>query len=190
MENDNLIEVNGQRWFNAKGMYPEYKTGDQVFIYCQVNKEISKTEVLAYVSETFFDENAPISRLLSYRLRRINLDDQYGNWTPDYIYSTKEDAEKQTKFFPVTLTEQEWFDAIGLKKDSDRTNYDENCELQPCCAVVSEMRDVLFDCLLDGGLINQDIKILEDIFNKHSIPQGENLDKIFDQLGLLEKKDE
>jgi hypothetical protein len=84
-------------------------------------------------------------------------------------------------FLPVVASEQDWFLAIGSE---DRHDADD-VELQRCCANVSAIRDWLFKCKKDGGLVESDVIELRHITLHHEPPRDQDkLKNILAQLGI------
>ena len=56
---------------------------------------------------------------------------------------------------------------------------------EPCCAIFSEIRDILSVCQIRGGLNRQDALRLQADMDSHELPDTmEVLNKILSQLGL------
>lgn len=96
----------------------------------------------------------------------------------------KKKTDELNEWHPVKgLTDEDWKKAIGNRDDFESL---ENCELSCCCAVISEIRDILLECQKNSGLIERDVRTLCQYLGEHDIPlKRKNLDKIFEQLGIL-----
>jgi len=120
------------------------------------------------------------------------------NYAPlNRVFSTKEEADKNAKFFPVNLEDEVWYSAVGLRdkietidgktkciKEKKQTT--EDSELGVCCASISSVRDLIYKAKERGGLIQLDIDILISNFESCPVDLGAapNLKKIFDMLGI------
>jgi hypothetical protein len=104
------------------------------------------------------------------------------------MYETKEAAEKDAKFTKVNFSEDDWFAAIGLKEGMDRLEYDEECELPPCCANISDIRNALEEVRSNKGLIERHRCELQDLLNQHperpTRKQAPKLYRILDTIGV------
>lgn len=111
-----------------------------------------------------------------------------GVFDDENLYAKKREALKMARWCPIKgVSRREWFKAIG---DPSKKNGLANCELQACCGWISSVREDLFQCKDEGGLIWRDVLKIKDYFSHCDYPLGENrnrpkiLDKILGQLGL------
>ena len=103
----------------------------------------------------------------------------------DKLYATEQDAEKDAKFIPVEFSEDDWYKAIGLKDGVNRIDYDQECELSPCCAHISEIRNVLERVRENKGLIARERTILQELLDGHDSIKPSDAPKLFDILGTI-----
>jgi hypothetical protein len=127
-----------------------------------------------------------------YRLSHINGATNNGYYRPFEIYSSEAEAHELATWHAVTMTQKEWVRAIGSRQNEKSID---RCELAPCCANVSAIRDMLLRCQRDGGLMERDRQKLGHLLDEHEYPmpngkRPENLDKIMGQLNLLDKAKE
>jgi len=108
-------------------------------------------------------------------------DCNYGEVIIKRLVKTENKAKELVKFREVKLTNKEWFNAIGDRNILDSI---EECELQSCCAVISNIRDILIKCKEKNGLIVYEIEELKQNIDEHEEIEGKVLEEIFKQLGI------
>ena len=178
------------------------------FGYNEARKEIIPVTINGYHSELVeADGGYFIMKLFGYRCREYSFTDyekSWGFWSPNDVFKTKKEAKKQTKFTAVDLPNEVYQKGLGVdgkgervqgspaKEDDDEDSV-ENCELQVCCANISEVRDQLIRCMERKGLEKWRIDLVKDYLESSHpgfLKQGEasecpNLDKILRALGIL-----
>lgn len=84
----------------------------------------------------------------------------------DNVYELEEMVKILTEFHPVVgISEEEWLKAIGNYDDEGSID---KCDLPPCCASISQVRDILMDCKKEGGLVESRVRFLEYVLeNSH-----------------------
>lgn len=96
------------------------------------------------------------------------------------------DAQAKSRFLDVVLDDESWKLAIGDRDAKDDSPYSlQNCNLPPCCEDISEVRDILYLCRKQNGLIDYDLGVMTGlIFDEHTLnpAPGSPLDSIFKQL--------
>jgi len=113
------------------------------------------------------------------------------------VFSTKEEAEKKAKFFPVNVEDEVWLTAVGLRDKTEIIDGNiklikeekyitEDSELGVCCSSISSVRDLIYKAREKGGLIQLDIDKLICEFGSCpvNLDDSPNLKKIFDMLGI------
>lgn len=108
-------------------------------------------------------------------------------WEKDF-YANLKKAETAAKFLAVKADEKTWKLAIGDRDDEDeKSPYNTgNCDLKPCCANISEARDILIYCRKNSGLLVHDRNELKRMFEGHGYG-GNSLSKILSQLRINER---
>ena len=134
-------------------------------------------------------------------LKNVNIDhlliDEYYDQSVNYFTSdfpfwrcfrTEEAAEQASKFIKVEgISEEEWELAIGHRDDDPMKDTLEECELQACCGMISNIRDVLIRCKKYSGLVKLDIDYLQELYDNHKhglVVDSVTLNKILEQLGV------
>jgi hypothetical protein len=170
---------------------PQFMVNDKVWIISA--RKACKDEVNAISFEYAENETRELVLFCTgYRLSHINGATNNGYYRPFEIYSTEAEAQELTVWHAVDVTKKEWRLAIGSRENEKSIDL---CELAPCCANVSSIRDVLLVCQRDGGLMERDRQKLGHLLGQHEYPmpggkRPENLDKIIGQLNLLDKAKE
>ena len=85
------------------------------------------------------------------------------------------------------MDEEAWRIAVGDRDVQDENSpYSlENCNLSPCCADISEARDILLLCKKEGGLIVHDRdEMARYLFESHDFQYDAQspIGKVFEQL--------
>lgn len=166
------------KWLNE----PKYHLGQQVWVID--NKKVFADRIFKLCVELFHrypDPDQVCGYLLGYNLGFYNTEDDVGLWREEELYPNEEMAMFNARWVPVTLTEEEWLATIGSE---DR---DGEPELSPgCCGQIGLIRDMLFTCKRQGGMIVADVKKLQKALDHHEplTSDAPNLNKIFTQLGV------
>jgi hypothetical protein len=163
--------------------------GTKVFIPRPVVKDVHEDEILGYFCILGKDkEKGDILYATDYRLRIVNMDRGtfLDAWKADEFFLSYQEAKEMAVTYPVVATQDEWFKAIGLKKDSDRLQYDEECELAPCCGTISDIRDLLSTIMEREYCTGMQKRTLVSLMNAHEPALGLSpaLDKILAQLNI------
>lgn len=126
--------------------------------------------------------------LRGYVLGCYNMDDRNSLWPEADLYPDQESAMWNSFFYKVELTEEEWLTAIGPDDRNFEDEEDEelDVELQKCCAQISTIRDILFECRGNGGLTRAGVRRLQRALDNHEPSTSDNpiLSKIFALLGV------
>ena len=72
-------------------------------------------------------------------------------------------------FYPVTdITDADWLVALGDRSVAhDHPTHIGRSELGVCCAVISSIRDLLYQCQEQGGLFQADVRSLRQLCRTH-----------------------
>ena len=166
----------------------KFQVRDKVWVIA--GKDVQEDHVSAILFELCDDGNKQSTFICTgYRLGFANLDSIDLLFSPNEIYESEELAKELAQWHPVSdFSEADWKQAIGDRRDDQ--SLDES-ELSRCCALISNIRDLLLKCQEDGGLIERDVRILRKLLKEHEypLPNGHrpaNLDKVLGQLGLLD----
>jgi hypothetical protein len=167
--------------------------GTKVYIPRPALKSVLEDKIVGYYCIYIhpIDKQMPILQPTDYRLCTINLDhDNFVDaWKRNEFFLSYEDAKAAAVEYPVVVTDEEWVRAIGLCKDDDRTEYEEDCELQSCCAAISNIRSALFKACTEGKLTGVERNELILLLDRHEIPNEKPiLDKILAQLHIVWKE--
>ncbi len=103
------------------------------------------------------------------------------------IFEKESEAKSMSSFIKVSISEQDWDNAIGNRENEETI---EECELSPCCFQISEVRDILLRCKKHGGLTKLEIgniswiesALTENNNNKEKSPLLYN---ILEHLGVV-----
>lgn len=109
-------------------------------------------------------------------------------WQRRELFLDKDEAAAACAKKEVSgITDDEWMAMIGSREDS---SYCES-ELAPCCAAISEVRDLLYSCWADGAICARDVRCIEsyirDSGHECLIDEPEDfplLAKVFKQVGI------
>jgi len=106
-------------------------------------------------------------------------------------YDDRTKAQKASEFLKVELNKKAWKLAIGDRNIRDKSSpyHLENCNLHPCCAEISAIRDILLYCRENGGLIVHERDELVRLMQQHGFRHNKQspmnpLRMIFEQLGI------
>ncbi len=179
---------------------PQFKMGQEVWVVtCRHGRvNVWKDRVVRLWVELFqedlrhrFPDDSVFQTygvLRGYVLGCYNMDDPNSLWHQEDLYPDEASAMWNAIFHKVELTDAEWLAAIGPE---DRNFEDEEgeeieVELQKCCAQISNIRDILFECKENGGLMTRDVRRLQKALNNHEPSTSDNpiLNKIFALLGV------
>ena len=91
------------------------------------------------------------------------------------------------KWFPVDgISDDEWRAALGDREVPHDEPYSiDRCELGVCCAVISAIRDLLYQCQEQGGLFAGDVQRLRSLCRQHEGGTWQSkpvLARVFNQL--------
>lgn len=71
------------------------------------------------------------------------------------VFDNEEKAKEMSSFVKVDIENDKWDDAIGNREDEETID---GCELAPCCANISKIRDILLKCKKYKGLTKMEIE--------------------------------
>jgi hypothetical protein len=164
--------------------------GTKVFIPRAVIKDVHEDEIKGYYCTLFQQDGKMMLVPTDYRLGLINLSRGLDDgWKRDEFFLSYEEAKAAAVEYQIEATDEEWFKAIGLDNNehSDRLDYDEECELGPCCAIISGIRNILYQACETGKMDGVTRTALISQLNAHEPPSEltPNLDKILAQLHIV-----
>lgn len=170
---------------------PQFNIGDTVYIPSR--QGANETFIRSINVEVIPHEDKLYGIIRLYNTGYLNLDTWSTSWPADMIYKTKDEAEAASKWWPVALKDEEWQELTGMSKDRVRI-YEaededdlsiENCILSICCATISNIRDWMHQAWTNGGLMEWERLVLQDLIIKHEPPlEHEILTKFLTQLNL------
>lgn len=168
---------------------PKFKIGEKVWCI-NVGRRVESTEVLSIRFELFNEQGKELLVCRGYNLRMLNLntEDEHRNldcWPAKEVYATEHEAKVLAKLHAVEdVSEEDWTKAIGNPDDEESF---EKSELTPCCAEISNLRDLLMKCRKNKGLIERDMITLRRFCLKGShMPTNPipTLKKILEKLDI------
>ena len=164
--------------------------GTKVYIPRAAIHSVIEDEIKGYHCTLFNENDKPTLVISDYRLSTINLgsDNLITGWAPDEIFLSYEGALTMAVEYTVEATPEEWLNAIGLdgSEGEDRSDLDEDCELSPCCSVISKIRDMLYNVCKTGKINAVARKRLATLLESHEAVTGDctNLTKILSQINI------
>ena len=164
--------------------------GTKVFIPRSAINGVHEDVILGYNCNLVKDEKGTLLIIPThYRLSILNIGNGSvsSNWSRNEFFLSYEEAKANAVEYKVDATKDEWFSAIGLTGEvgEERIDYDENCELMPCCSNISEIRNLLYDICITGKITGVGRIGLINALNNHEPPDNKVvLDKILAQLNI------
>ena len=168
-----------------------FKIGDRVWIIKEKHPVEANIMSISFQLIKNGKGEEPFLICIGYHLNQYN-SDRYplsAEFYPYEVYPTQKLPNELAQWHPETLlTTTEWKQAVGDRDDEASL---EECELSPCCATISHIRDLLLKCENDSGLIERDVRRLRELLDSHRHPRStsgrksKNLNRIFRQLGIL-----
>lgn len=172
----------------------DFKLDERVWIVCSPNHIMNTTIKGFYCLIYDGGKKGIIASPRGVRVDNFILDDYFkdmddSNVPLKYLTKDEEKAIGWMKFYPVSMTDEEWLLSIGDrdKEENEKGNIEDGCELGQCCASISNIRDQLTACKEKGGIIGWEVEQLQlTIDESHHDMPGEHklLDKIFKQLNV------
>ena len=163
--------------------------GTRVFIPRPAINSVQEDEIIGYHCTMVNIDGEPYVYPTDYRLNTVNLDrgnDEDG-WKADEFFLTYADAKNHAVEYSVVASPEEWLTAIGLSGTGteERNQFDEDSELGTCCAIISHIRDILYEVCLTGTITGVQKKKLITAITSHQAPDNTPvLDKILKQLDI------
>lgn len=162
-------------WCPAK---PKFKIDDLIWVQAKDGPKACR--VLSYNAKIGGENDKLIVVLQSYSVSDYCVDTVH----PKLAFSSKEEVERAFEIIPVKATDDQWFDAIGMRPETPRLEYDEDCDLGVCCATISNIRDFLAEAMRRGSLYRHEVEELQRLVDSHDKPGGDALTPILTQLGI------
>jgi hypothetical protein len=170
---------------------PRFRIGQT--IYVPQKDEAVETAILEYDARIGEEKGNLWGVVSSYHIRNFvsvrrgdNSDFTSVIHAGDFCDDQKK-AQEASKFLEAKLDEEAWRIAVGDRAVKDeKSPYNlKNCNLPPCCANISEARDILLYCKRNGGLIMHDRDKLKTLlFEGHDFKYNAQspIAQIFKQL--------
>ena len=162
-------------------------------IYVPQKNEVVASPILGYDARIGQEDGKLLGGITGYHIQNFvsvrRGDDSYFTSVirAGDFYEDQRKAQEASKFLEVILDEEAWRSAVGDREVQDENSpYSlENSNLPPCCANISEARDILLYCKRNGGLIVHDRDEMAGyLFEGHDFEYGAQspIGKIFEQL--------
>lgn len=177
---------------------PPFELGQQVFVPIFSGH---KKGTVAQATIALF--NAMVFRSDDNQLSAVIKSAQFNQWfdfarkDQDYqlseFHATEAEALQALTFYAVDCSAEDWQKITGMLADGTRVEDDnnpqlasiDNSELTPCCANISDVRDLLFKCWQQGGLYQLDRDTIGVLLAGHESPLTLlRLRKVLKQLGI------
>ncbi len=172
----------------------KFKTGTVVYLLIGPNEyqktQVSKIEAFLIDSEQDgFCHVIPQRVQIQHMVFHYDYFKEYENcfetscFYRNMLFFTEDEVKTASEFVKVSnISDEDWDKAVGNRETDEDF---EECELQSCCSVISDIRDLFLKCRKFSGLIRFDIKRLSILLDHHeSEEEHVILKKILDQLGL------
>ena len=172
---------------------PRYPIGQ--VIYIPENNRVITTKILGY-QVYIMQEGSDLMGIVSNKyhipefvsVRSGEEADLVDRVAEQEFYVDQDKATRASRFLTVHVDDETWKLAIGDREitNEDSPYFTRNSELPPCCASLSEARDILLYCKKNVGLIVHYRDVLSDIIDQHEVAYQRNgpLGRIFQQLGI------
>lgn len=157
-----------------------YKPGTKVYILLGPNKY---TETNVRAIHSLLQENKEVVRVYPQDVDVTNFisgsdyfsenEQSYNTEFPFWqVFLTEEEVKEAAEFVKIIkISEENWKKAIGDGTDESLAE----CELQSCCAIISDIRGLLHRCKKHSGLIKFDIRLLQGLCDNHECPEEINI---------------
>lgn len=170
--------------------------GTKVFVPRPAINDVHEDEITGYYCAARNIDGKLHIHPTDYQLSLINLsrDGVSNGWKANEFFLSYEEAKTNAVEYNIVATPEEWFRSIGLNgsEDEDRTQYDDECELAPCCANISAIRDILYDVCLTGKINGVTRNSIIQLMEGHEPMTNSypNLTKILSQMKVTWIDDE
>lgn len=173
------------------GFFPKYEIGQKVFVI-QRNDTNPKHEIYERFVESIECRIVAWDKTPNIITSGYFLDQPVGDdftnkpILPSNIFVSKQAAEDEIRWTSLDLPYEVFRDALGCDKNGNRDdNLMETCELAPCCANISFIRDILIASMTDKGIMERNRLTVQQYLNDHEKPYAyDNLKKITESLGM------
>lgn len=184
---------------------PEHlRLRDTVYFACGPDR-VDKAEIASFRAVVFNTENGILALPKAARLTILASsayfkDVEWNDVPLKYLTTDEDKATEWAVFYPVQCSKEDWFKAIGKrptfkeirkalgKKGLDSEVSLDECELQRCCAHISDIRDVFEICQEKKGLMGWHRKHLKWLIETapHDMDNfiGSILSRVLKQLNL------
>ena len=170
---------------------PRFAIGQR--IYVPQKNDVVESPILGYDARIEQEDGKLLGGITGYHIqnyvsvRRGDDSDFTSVIRAGDFYEDKKKAQEASRFLEVILDEEAWRIAGGDRDSQDENSpYNlENCNLPPCCANISEARDILLYCKRNSGLIVHDRdEMTRYLFEGHDFEYDAQspIGKIFEQL--------
>ena len=174
--------------------HPSFEIGQRVFVVLGPDKYIS-TSVRSINCILGPSGNGNCNLYIpKYEFSNILFPNEYFNEYEELlgvgeyrIFGKESEAKKMSTFISVDIDKKSWDEAVGDRENEETI---EECELSPCCSVISDIRDILLKCKEYAGLTKLEINNvswIEDVLVEHKKDKENSplLYRILGQLGVV-----
>lgn len=152
---------------------PKFALGQKVWLRAgspENPEHYEESEVLSYALTAFsIPDDGVYLRLIGYNTKKWKL--PFVNpspWPECDVFSSEDEAKIECAFLRVALSPDVWIEAAGLNHAGERMPDFEESELGICCAMTSEIRDMLGICVKQGGLNHTQRTRLQTMLDDHN----------------------
>ncbi len=163
-------------------------------IYIPEHNRVTKAKITGYEVQVIQEGTGLVGVVSNYHIpqivsvRRGEEADLTSHVKERDFYVDKDKATKASRFLAVIVDDETWKLAIGDQEVTDENSpyFTENSGLPPCCANISEVRDILLYCKRTSGLIVHDRDDLSGLIREHGLKykRKEPIGVIFQQLEI------
>ena len=181
-----------RKFLFSKGHVPKFEIGQEIFVVMSPETYLKTTIRCINCDLGPSKEGGYVLYKPKYDVRHILFPNKYFDsdaeqtaGLPEYrIFNDEEEAEAMAVLVKVKMTRKQWLQAVG---DRDSEDSLEDCELQPCCSKISDIRDIFLKCKKYGGLTKLevlDMEWIKDVLLEHN-KNEENSPLLFEILSQL-----
>ena len=172
---------------------PKFKPNQTVYVI-NTDRKIYKTKIrlvkcnyISIENEDYFSFTG-IYEVNDF-LRRAN---GFGTLEEKYIFASEKQAVKNTLWIEVDFPDNDWMQAIGLRSEEDN-KYNipfldiSDSDLGVCCAVISDIRDILYKIWEEKGILELDRLILQSLVKRHggfTFDDNQSITPIFKKMEI------
>lgn len=178
------MDISKLKWFYNKA--PRFSPGDEVWIASNpvywtsirtIPVSLVNVDDENYLAWFGYYETDKVTTSMLPSVNPFEINDMY-------VFSTAKEAVTASKWTPIKFSDDEWLRLIG---DRDIEDSIEEAELSPCCAEISDIRDMLFNVKRRKGVMEIDREMLINSIKNHGdfkVSQDSLLANLLKQLNF------